>query len=149
MWTGIWITWGVLCAIALAAPEAKPLPVVPNFQQGTLKSTTQTTQKVTEVINSYEYRTGYEYTVSGTNIEPSGGNLAPADLSTTTNNLNGVSSKWVGLDLQDKPTWTIVDPGASFQFIETVSGPGLTTHTMIERTTDIESVTETLSTFTQ
>jgi hypothetical protein len=57
MWTGIWITWGVLCAITLAAPEAKSLPVVPSFQQGTLKSTTQTTQKVTEVINSYEYRT--------------------------------------------------------------------------------------------
>ena len=149
MWTGIWITWGVLCTIALAAPEAKSIPVVPSFQQGTLKSTTKTTQKVTEVINSYEYRTGYEYTVSGTNIKPSGGNLAPADLSTTTNNLNGVSSKWVGLDLQDKPTWQIVDPGGSFQFIETVSGPGLTNHTMIERTTDIESVTETLSTFTQ
>ena len=145
-WFSVWIA---LCAIALIAPEAKSVPVVPNFQQGTLSSTTKTKTKVVEVINSYEYRTGYEYTVSGTNIKPSGGNLAPADLSTTTNNLNGVSSKWVGLDLKDKPTWKIVEPSGSFQFIETVSGPGLTNHTIIERTTDIESVTETLSTFTQ
>jgi PP-loop superfamily ATP-utilizing enzyme len=149
MWTTIWITWGVLSVIALAAPEAKSLPVVPNFQQGTLKSTTTTKQKVNEVINSYQYRTGYEYTVSGTNIEPVSGNLAPAGLTVETNNLNGVSSRWVGLDLQDKPTWQIVKPGASFQFIETVSGPGLTQHTIIQRETDIESVTETLSTFTQ
>ena len=149
MWTTIWISWGVLSVIALAAPKAKAVPVVPNWQQGTLKSTTTTKQKVNEVINSYQYRTGYELTVSGTNIEPVGGNLAPADLSVQTNSLNGVSSKWVGLDLQDKPTWQIVDPGASFQFVETVSGPGLTQHTIIQRDTDIESVTETLSTFTQ
>ena len=83
MWTTIWISWGVLSVIALAAPEAKSVPVVPSFNQGTLKSTTTTKQKVNEVINSYQYRTGYEYTVSGTNIEPVGGNLAPADLTIT------------------------------------------------------------------
>ena len=80
MWTGLWISWGILCVIALAAPEAKSIPVVPNFQQGTLKSTTTTTQKITEVINSYDYRTGYELTVSGTNIKPVGGVIAPHKL---------------------------------------------------------------------
>ena len=63
MWTGIWIAWGVLCVITLAAPEAKSVPVVPNFQQGVLSSKTTTKTKVNEVINSYEYRTGYEYSV--------------------------------------------------------------------------------------
>jgi len=149
MWTGIWITWGVLSVIALAAPEAKSIPVVPSFNQGTLKSTTKTTQKITEVINSYEYRTGYELTVSGTNIAPVGGAVAPDKLITTTNNLNGVTSQWKGLDPASKPDWKIVDQGASFQFIETYSGPGLTNHTVINRTTDIESLAETLSTFTQ
>ena len=149
MWTGTWITWGVLCAIALAAPEAQSISVVPNFQQGSLKSTTKTTQKTTEVINSYEYRTGYEYTVNGTNIAPIGGEIAPKKLTTTTNSLNGVTSKWTGLDPSSKPSWQLVEQGASFQFIETLSGPGLTNHTVINRTTDIESVTETLSTFTQ
>ncbi len=149
MWTGIWITWGVLCVLALAAPEAQSIPVVPNFQQGSLKSTTKTTQKITEVINSYEYRTGYEYTVSGTNIAPVGAAIAPDKLITTTNNLNGVTSQWKGLDPASKPDWTIVNQGASFQYIETLNGPGLTNHTVINRTTDIESLTETLSTFTQ
>ena len=149
MWTGIWITWGVFSFIALAAPEAKSLPVIPNFQQGNLSSTTKTTQKITEVINSYQYRTGYELTVSGTNVAPVGGVVAPDKLITTTNNLNGVTSHWKGLDPAKKPDWKIVDQGASFQFIETYSGPGLTNHTVINRTTDIESLTETLSTFTQ
>ena len=121
MWAGIWITWGALSIIALAAPEAKSLPVVPNFQQGTLSSTTKTTQKVTEVINSYEYRTGYELTVSGTNVAPVGDVVASDKLITTTNNLNGVTSHWKGLDPAKKPNWQIVDQGASFQFIETYS----------------------------
>lgn len=149
MWATIWITYGVLFAVAFAAPKAKGVPVVPNFQQGTLKSTTKTTQKITEVINSYEYRTGYELTVSGTNVAPIGGAVATDKLITTTNSLNGVTSQWKGLDPASKPSWQIVEQGASFQFIETLNGPGLTNHTTISRTTDIESITETLSTFSQ
>ena len=113
----------------LAAP-ASAVPIVPNFQQGTLSSTTKTTSKVIEVINSYEYRTGYEYTASGTNIESSAG-LAPQSLTTTTNTLNGVSSKWTGLDPASRPTWNIVNQGAAFSFVETLQGPGLTNHTLI------------------
>jgi len=148
MWTGIWISWGVLCVIALAAPEAQSIPVVPNFQQGTLKSTTTTKTKVNEVINSYRYRTGYEYTASGTNVAPDG-SIAPMSLVTTTNSLNGVSSVWRGLDPTSKPSWKIVNEAASFSFAETLQGPGLTEHTIITRETDVESITETLSTFTQ
>ena len=148
MWTGIWISWGVLCFIALAAPEAKSIPVVPNFQQGTLKSTTTTKTKVNEVINSYRYRTGYEYTVTGTNIKPNA-SLAPMGIVTTTNSLNGVGSVWRGLDPSSKPSWSIVNEAASFSFSETLQGPGLTEHTIITRETDVESTTETLSTFTQ
>tara|TARA_R100001163_G_C5041968_1_gene179903 strand:- start:319 stop:765 length:447 start_codon:yes stop_codon:yes gene_type:complete len=148
MWTGLWISWGILCVIALAAPEAKSVPVVPNFQQGTLKSTTTTKTKVNEVINSYRYRTGYEYTVTGTNVSPNGP-VAPMSLVTTTNSLNGVSSVWRGLDPTSKPSWSIVNEAASFSFSETLQGPGLTEHTIINRETDVESITETLSTFTQ
>lgn len=148
MWTGIWITWGVLCVIAFAAPKAKSIPVVPNFQQGTLKSTTTTKTKINEVINSYRYRTGYEYTASGTNVAPDRP-IAPMSLVTTTNSLNGVSSVWRGLDPVSKPSWSIVNKSASFSFSETLMGPGLTEHTIISRETDVESITETLSTFTQ
>lgn len=149
MWTTIWIAYGFFFAVAFAAPEAKAVPVVPNFQQGVLSSKTTTKTKVNEVINSYEYRTGYELSVSGTNIAPAGGEIAPRALTTTTNTLNGVSSRWVGLDPADKPAWNIVNQGASFQFVETLQGPGLVNHTLINRETDIESLTETTSTFTQ
>ena len=148
MWTGLYIAWGALCIVALIAPEAKSLPVVPNFQQGTLSSTTTTKTKVNEVINSYRYRTGYEYTATGTNVAPDGP-IAPMSLVTTTNTLNGVSSVWRGLDPSSKPSWSIVNDAASFSFSETLQGPGLMEHTIITRETDVESITETLSTFTQ
>lgn len=148
MLAGLWIAWGALCIIGLVTPEAKSIPVVPNFQQGTLKATTTTKTKVTEVINSYRYRTGYEYTASGTNVKPDSA-LAPMSLTTTTNSLNGVTSVWRGLDPTSKPSWSIVNEAASFSFAETLQGPGLTEHTIITRETDIESITETLSTFTQ
>ena len=137
----------VLLLLLIAAPAAA-VPVVPNFQQGTLKSTTTTKTKVNEVINSYEYRTGYELSVSGTNIKPDT-SIAPMELTTTTNNLNGVSSVWRGLDPASKPSWSIVEEGGSFQLVETLNGPGLVNHTIINRETDIESITETTSTFTQ
>tara|TARA_Y100000361_G_scaffold87305_1_gene77566 strand:+ start:696 stop:1142 length:447 start_codon:yes stop_codon:yes gene_type:complete len=148
MWTSLYIAWGVICVIALIAPEAKSVPVVPNFQQGTLKSTTTTKTKVVEVINSYRYRTGYEYTATGTNVAPNGP-IAPMSMTTTTNTLNGVSSVWRGLDPATKPSWSIVNEAASFSFSETLQGPGLTEHTIINRETDVESITESLSTFTQ
>ena len=138
----------LLLLLLLLAPAAEALPVVPNFQQGTLKSTTTTKTKVNEVINSYQYRTGYELSVSGSNVKPSG-SVAPMSIETTTNTMNGVTSVWRGLDPASKPSWTIVNEGASFQFVETLQGPGLVNHTIIDRTTDIESTTETLSTFTQ
>ena len=139
--------WLVFSLILFAAPT-KAVPVVPNFQQGVLSSTTTTKTKVTEVINSYEYRTGYELSVSGTNIEPDA-TIAPMSISTTTNVVNGISSVWRGLDPTSKPEWRIVNQGASFQFVETLQGPGLVNHTLITRETDIESLTETTSTFTQ
>jgi hypothetical protein len=139
--------WLVFSLILFAAPT-KAVPVVPNFQQGVLSSTTTTKTKVTEVINSYEYRTGYELSVSGTNIEPDA-SIAPMSISTTTNVVNGISSVWRGLDPTSKPGWRIVNEGASFQFVETLQGPGLVNHTLITRETDIESLTETTSTFTQ
>ena len=48
-------------------------PVVPNFVTGTMSSTTNTTTSITETITSKDYKTGYEYTVSGTGITNSGG----------------------------------------------------------------------------
>jgi len=138
----------ILLLLLLAAP-AQAIPVVPSFSSGTLTSTTQTKTKVVEVINSYDYRSGWEWSVTGTNIAPVGGVVSPAGLTTTTKSINGVASRWTGLDPATKPVWNIVTPGAAFQMTETLNGPGLTNHTLINRETDVESLTETTSVFTQ
>ena len=137
----------LLLLLLLSSPAAA-VPVVPNFNQGVLSSTTTTKTKVTEVINSYEFRTGWEYSASGTNIKTDGA-IAPMGLTTTSNTIEGITSKWTNLDATTKPTWTIVNEGQAFQMVETLQGPGLVNHTIINRDTDIESITETTSTFTQ
>ena len=137
--------------IALTPQTVGAVPVVPNFTQGSMTSNTTTTSTVTETINSMDYNTGWQYVVTGTNVEANG-NLTPtgADSINSTNvTLDGVTSTWNGLNLQDRPDFSIVTPGAAFQFTESYQGPGLSNHTVIQRTTTIQSVTDTTSTFTQ
>ena len=125
------------------------VPVVPNFTQGSMSSSTTTTSTVTETINSMDYNTGWQYTVTGTGVESSSGNLTPGGTTQSTVTLDGVTSTWNGLDLNQRPTFTQTTPGAAFQFSESYQGPGLSNHTIIQRTTTINSVTDTTSTFTQ
>ena len=130
---------------------ARAVPVVPNFTQGSMTSHTETTSTVTETINSMDYNTGWQYVVTGTNVESSG-NLTPTgegSINATQITLDGVTSTWNGLNLTDRPDFSIVTPGAAFQFTESYQGPGLSNHTVIQRTTTINSVTDTTSTFTQ
>ena len=130
---------------------ARAVPVVPNFTQGSMTSHTETTSTVTETINSMDYNTGWQYAVTGTNVE-SNGTLSPTgagSINATQVTLDGVTSTWNGLNLTDRPEFSIVTPGAAFQFTESYQGPGLSNHTVIQRTTTINSVTDTTSTFTQ
>ena len=131
--------------IALFSGQVKAVPVVPNFTQGSMTSHTETTSTVTETINSIDYNTGYQYTVTGSGITASG-NLSPG---TGANNvtIEGVTSSWTGVN--SRPTFTQTTPGAAFQFTETYQGPGLSNQTIIQRTTEIKSVTDTTSIFTQ
>jgi hypothetical protein len=137
---------GILHGLSQAAYS---VPVVPNFTQGSLQSKTETTSVVTETINSIDYNTGYQYSVTGSNIKNTGGSLAPNATDSTSNTVNGVTSTWTTLDTANKPRWEIVNPGAAFQFTETMNGPGLSNQTVIQRTTEIHSVTESTSIFSQ
>ena len=123
------------------------VPVVPNFTQGSMTSNTETTSTVSETINSMSYNTGYEYVITGTNIEHDGATISAPSTTGNSNTLNGVTSTWTNLDLSNKPNFTLTTPGADFQFVESYSGPGLSNHTIIQRTTTIQSVTNTTSTF--
>ena len=126
---------------------ALAVPVVPNFTQGSMTSNTETTSTVSETINSMNYNTGYEYVITGTNIEHDGDTISAPSTTGSSNTLNGVTSTWTGLDLENKPNFTMTTPGQNFQFTESYSGPGLSNHTIIQRTTTIQSVTNTTSTF--
>jgi len=98
--------------------------VVPNFTRGTVTATTETQTKIIETIRQVEYTTGTSYTVTGTNI-----------------------------NIPDTPTpganYTIVNQGAPFQFSETYLGPGVAKETWIDRTTEQQSTTNSISVFTQ
>lgn len=124
---------------------AQAVPVVPNFTQGSMTSHTETTQKITETINSMDYSTGYQYSATGSGVTASG-NLSPG-VGTNNVTINGVTSTWTGVN--SKPSFTQTTPGAAFQFTETYSGPGLQNHTIIQRTTEVTSITDTTSIFSQ
>jgi len=131
---------------------ARAVPVVPNFTQGSMTSHTETTSTVQETINSMDYNTGWQYVVTGTNVDADGGNLTPTGTGSITNTnvtLDGVTSTWNGLNLNQRPEFNMTVPGAAFQFTESYQGPGLSNHTIIQRNTTVTSVTDTTSTFSQ
>ena len=98
--------------------------IVPNFTRGTINSTTESTTKIVEAIRQVEYTTGTSYTVTGTNI-----------------NIPGTPAPGAN--------YTIMDQGAPFQFSETYLGTGVAKETWIDRTTETQSVTNSVSVFTQ
>ena len=144
---------GSYIVYAIGVVTAAPLyavPVVPNFTQGSMTSTTTQSITTSETINSMDYATGWTYSVSGSGVEVESGPTISPDVTTTqTNTVDGVTSTWTGLDLstQNKPNWKQTSAGNSFQFTEHYSGPGLQTHTIIQRETTVQSVTESTSIF--
>jgi hypothetical protein len=114
----------LLLATGVICTPAYAESVVPNFTRGTITATTESSTRIVETIRQIEYTTGESYTVTGTNINIPG---SPAP---------GMS-------------YTIQTQGAPFQFSETYLGPGVAKETWIDRTTETESVTNSVSVFTQ
>jgi len=106
------------------APGAQAASVVPNFTTGVVTSETTSRTEVTEVINVVEYSNANSYTVTGTNI-------------------NIPNSPAPGVN------YTQVNPGAPFQFTETLMTPGISSVTDMTRTSITDSYTMTTSVFTQ
>ena len=124
------------------------VPVVPNFQTGSLTSHTETTSTVTETINVIDYQTGWQYTVTGNNISTNASSLVPP-AQNVTQTVNGVNSTWTNLDTTNMPNFTVTDSNKPWQLTTTLRQPGLKSQTIIQRTTEITSVTDTVSTFSQ
>ena len=143
-----------------SAGAARAVPVVPNFQQGSMTSHTETESTVTETINSIDYRTGWEYSVTGVGVDNNGAAINPHTTTSTVQVSSGVggeegavtgtvTSSFDALDMTAQNNFTLHEPGAAFQFTQSYQGPGMTNQTVIQRVTEIKSVTDTTSTFTQ
>ena len=157
------LAMSVAIFVLASVRTAKAVPVVPNFQQGSMTSRTETSSTVTETINSIDMRTGWEYSVTGVGVSNNGEALNPPVNTSTVNvtpsssaGANGgavvtgaVTSSFDSLDFSSPSSFTITNPGGAFQFTQSYQGPGMTNQTIIQRVTTIESVTDTTSTFTQ
>ena len=137
----------ILFFILLSVP-VQAVPVIPGFNSGSTTSRTESKQNTTELIESWSYSTGYEYSVGGTNLNIQG-DLLPTTVTTGSHVVDGVTTTHHGIDLNSKPTITMQTQGAATNLIESYHGPGLKSFTRINRDIVTESVTETMSTFTQ
>jgi hypothetical protein len=135
-----------LAFLLLFAGSAGAVPVVPQFRTGTQTSNTRSTTQVVENIKSVDFASGYTYSISGTGVTSSGA-LIPQSSTTQNVTMKGVQSQWQGLPLSSKPTYQQQTQGAAFQLTEHYSGPGLQTITTIQRTTTVETVTDSTSVF--
>ena len=118
-----YITLRLVAVLGVISPSYAG-PITPNFTSGTITSETKTRTEVIEVIKQIEYTTGTSYTVTGTNIN------IPARPEPGAN-------------------YTIINQGAPFQFSETHLTPGVAKETWIDRKTTEDSVTNSISVFTQ
>ena len=137
----------LLFFILLSVP-AQAVPVIPGFNSGSTTARTESKQNTTELIESWSYSTGYEYSVGGTNLNIQG-DMLPKTVTTGTHVVDGITTTHHGIDLNTKPTVNMHTQGASTNLLESYHGPGLKSFTRINRDIITESVTETMSTFTQ
>ena len=136
-----------IAALLLFSRAAYAVPVIPSFSQGSMTSRTETRSSVSEVINSMDYSTGYSWSASGHNVKSNTEALSAGTGTTTSSVGEGITAEWTQMNMSNKPTWSIVNPGESFSLVETYHGPGLANQTIIQRTTEVESITETTSVF--
>jgi len=136
----------ILLLFIYAIP-VKSQPITPNFVTGTTSSTTNSTTSISEIITSTDFSTGYEYTVTGVGVSMDGDSITPPPTNIN-ETVNGTVYTWTGLNLNNKPNWTVSE-GNAFQFTETYKAPGLQNITVINRSIESESVVTTTSVFSQ
>ena len=139
----------VFWLLLVTSTPLQAIPVIPNFQQGVLQQRVETKSTILEDIKSYDIRNGYEMTIGGTNVESSTGNITPEGWTKVNTTINGVGTTYVSPDLETKPSFQIVEQGASFNYFETLETPGISNFTHVTRETTIESITDSTSTFSQ
>jgi len=113
----------LLLLLLLASPAAAQT-VTPQFTQGSMQSTTTTTQTITETIATEVYGGAYS-SWSGTNVTPSG-------------------------DITDSSTtWSVTTAGEQFQLETVTRAAGVVETIDVTRDIDTSSTTTSLSVFSQ
>ena len=113
----------LLLLLLLASPAAAQT-VTPQFTQGSMQSTTTTTQTITETIATEVYGGAYS-SWSGTNVTPSG-------------------------DITDSATtWSVTTTGEQFQLETVTRAAGIIETIDITRDIETTSTTTSLSVFSQ
>ena len=139
-----WLLVLLLPSSALAAP------IVPQFTQGQLNSRSESTTVINETITSHNYRTGYSYSAAGHNVETVGDVPISPDATVTNNQtVGGVNFSWTSPNLETKPQWQVINPGASWSLTESFMATGLDAVTTVTRTIQTETVNESQSVFSQ
>tara|TARA_R100001591_G_C4264598_1_gene160708 strand:+ start:84 stop:596 length:513 start_codon:yes stop_codon:yes gene_type:complete len=126
-------------------------PVVPTFRTGSSSTNSTSQSVVTESITSYQYRTGYSLSVSGTNIESAdvNGYINSIPTAESTQSVNGINFSYTSPSLEGVPRWKIVNQGQPFSLVETVIGSGIDTITKIDRVINTTTTTTVETTFGQ
>ena len=113
-----------LFLLLLLASPAAAQTVTPQFTQGSMQSTTTTTQTITETIATEVYGGAYS-SWSGTNVTPSG-------------------------DITDSSTtWSVTTAGEQFQLETVTRAAGIVETIDITRDIETTSTTTSLSVFSQ
>ena len=138
-----------LC-LFLTIPSAYAGSITPRFTTGQMESSSRSVSQIQETIVTENYRTGYTYSMHGTNVQPVEGTIISPDATyTNTQTFNGVSFKWVTPELGTKPQWEVKTPGEAFSITENFLAPGLDAVSTIQRTINTESQSTSLSIFSQ
>ena len=113
-----------LLLLLLLASPASAQTVTPQFTQGSMQSTTTTTQTITETIATEVYGGAYS-SWSGTNVTPSG-------------------------DITDSSTtWSVTTAGEQFQLETVTRAAGIVETIDVTRDIETTSTTTSLSVFSQ
>ena len=145
------LRFSLIGTILICVNSLKANPVVPTFRTGSSSTNSTSQSVVTENITSYQYRTGYSYSSSGTNIESAdiNGYINSVPTAEATQTVNGINFSYTSPNLEGVPRWKIVNEGQPFSLVESIISPGIDTITQISRTINTTTTTTVETTFGQ
>ena len=145
------LRFSLIGTILICVNSLKANPVVPTFRTGSSSTNSTSQSVVTENITSYQYRTGYTYSSSGTNIESAdiNGYINSIPTAEASQTVNGINFSYTSPTLEGVPRWKIVNEGQPFSLVESIISPGIDTITQINRTINTTTTTTIETTFGQ